>query len=76
MVWAIGYLLSHVKSVVWTILSYHRGKCNELYMLYNADVGITTGMAYAAAEQYCHTTTEETVVIIAADGREMYHDYL
>ena len=51
-------------------------KCNELYTRYNADVGITTGMAYAAAEQYCHATTGETVVIIAADGREMYHDYL
>jgi len=51
-------------------------KCNELYTLYNADVGITTGMAYAAAEQYCHKTTGETIVIIAADGREFYRDYL
>jgi len=51
-------------------------KCNELYALYNADVGITTGMAYAAAEKYCYTTTGETVVIIAADGREMYLDHL
>jgi len=51
-------------------------KCRMLNGLYKADVGITTGMAYAAAEQYCLQTENETVVVIAADGMDLYNDYL
>jgi cysteine synthase len=51
-------------------------KCRMLNVLYKADVGITTGMAYAAAEQYCSITENETVVVIAADGMELYNDCL
>jgi cysteine synthase len=51
-------------------------KCKMLNVLCKADVGITTGMAYAAAEQYCLQAENETVVVIAADGMEFYNDYL
>jgi len=51
-------------------------KFKMLNFLYKADVGITTGMAYAAAEQYCLQTKSENVVVIAADGMESYNGYL
>jgi cysteine synthase A len=51
-------------------------KFRELNTLHNLDVGLTTGMAYAAAEQFCQKMSGETVVVIAADGMEFYHDYL
>jgi len=43
---------------------------------YNIDAGLSAGMAYAAAEQYCATANNETIVIIAADGAEYYTEYL
>ena len=49
--------------------------CKELIKL-GFNVGITTGMAYSAATKYCGTKSGETVVVIAADGIEFYHDYL
>jgi cysteine synthase A len=50
-------------------------KC-ALLKLYGANVGLTTGMAYAAAEQYCTCAQNETIVIIAADGGQLYGSYL
>jgi cysteine synthase len=43
---------------------------------YNADVGITTGMAYAAALNYCENTEGETIVIISSDGGGLYGAYM
>jgi len=40
------------------------------------NAGISAGMAYAAAIQYCETVQDETIVIIAADGAEYYIEYL
>lgn len=51
-------------------------KFRELNTSYHADVGITTGMAYAAAERYCQQAENEIIVVIAPDGREMYHEYM
>ena len=51
-------------------------KFRELNTLYHADVGITTGMAYAAAQQYCRQTENEIVVVVAPDGVEMYYEYM
>lgn len=51
-------------------------KFSELNNLYSANVGITTGMAYAAAEQYCQQVEKEVIVIIAPDGMEMYNEYM
>lgn len=51
-------------------------KFRNLNKLYHADVGITTGMAYAAAEQYCQQAENEMIVVIAPDGMEMYHEYM
>jgi len=38
--------------------------------------GLSAGMVYAAAEQYCATVKNETIVLIAADGAEYYREYL
>lgn len=51
-------------------------KCRELNKIYNVDAGITTGMVYAAAEQYCETAENEVIVIVSADGMDMYNEYL
>jgi cysteine synthase A len=51
-------------------------KCRMLNNVYKVDVGLTTGMVYAAAEQFCATTHDETIVLVAADGVGFYHDYL
>jgi len=51
-------------------------KCRQLVQEYDLDVGLTTGMAYAAAEQFCQSHFDETVVIIAADGKEFYREYM
>jgi len=45
---------------------------NELKL----DAGLSAGMIYAAAEQYCMTTRNEIVVLIAADGAGYYSDLL
>jgi len=42
----------------------------------NIKAGMSAGMVYAAAEQYCATRHGETIVIIAADGAEYYLEYL
>jgi len=39
-------------------------------------VGLTTGMVYAAAERYCGEARGETIVLVASDGMEYYHEYL
>jgi cysteine synthase len=51
-------------------------KSRELNMIRGLSVGLTTGMAYTAAEQFCKKTSGETIVVIAADGMELYNDYL
>jgi len=40
------------------------------------NAGLSAGMVYAAAEQYCATAHNETIVLIAADGAEYYLEYL
>jgi cysteine synthase len=51
-------------------------KSRELNMIRGLSVGLTTGMAYTAAEQFCKKASGETIVVIAADGMEFYNDYL
>jgi cysteine synthase A len=51
-------------------------KCKLLNRSYKVDVGITTGMTYAAAEQYCTNKKNETIVVISADGGQLYGSYL
>lgn len=51
-------------------------KFRKLNCIYHADAGITTGMNYAAALKYCETAEHETIVILSADGMDMYSDYL
>lgn len=51
-------------------------KFRELNCIFQADAGITTGMNYAAALKYCKTAENETIVILSADGVDMYNDYL
>jgi cysteine synthase A len=51
-------------------------KCKLLNEIYGVDVGITTGMIYAATEKYCITAQNEIIVLLAADGVELYHEYL
>ena len=48
----------------------------ELYKNLSINAGISSGMVYAAAEQYCKTVKDETIVLIAADGAEYYTDHL
>jgi len=45
---------------------------NELKL----DVGLTTGMIYAAAESFCGDARGETIVLVAADGMEYYNEFL
>jgi len=51
-------------------------RCRQLIHEYDLNIGLTTGMAYAAAEEFCKSHFDETVVVIAADGREFYSDYM
>jgi len=51
-------------------------KCAQLNNNLKVDAGLTTGMLYAAAEQYCRIARDETIVLVEADGAEYYHDYL
>jgi len=53
-------------------LNKYRVLNNEL----NINAGLSAGMVYEAAEQYCANTQNETIVIIAADGAEYYSDHL
>lgn len=48
----------------------------ELYRSYQLAVGVTSGMAYAAALRLAEQTQDEVIVIIAPDGREAYGEYL
>jgi len=40
------------------------------------DAGLSAGMIYAAAKQYCITARNETIVLISADGANYYSDHL
>lgn len=48
----------------------------ELYQNYGMFVGITSGMAYAAALRLAERVEGETIVVIAPDGGEAYRDRL
>jgi len=50
-------------------------KYKTLHKELNIDAGLSAGMVYAAAEQYCATAQGETIVLIAADGAGYYHGY-
>jgi len=69
----------------------HAGVISSSYTIHDSDslrkyrmlnnelkinAGLSAGMVYAAAEQYCATAQNETVVLIAADGAGYYHDHL
>lgn len=51
-------------------------KCKLLNISYKVDVGLTTGMVYAAVDKYCTKTHKETIVLLAADRMESYYEYL
>jgi cysteine synthase len=51
-------------------------KCRLINNFFGVDVGLTTGMIYAAAERFCADKHNETIVLVAADGGELYRDYL
>jgi len=51
-------------------------KCRVLNNDLNINAGLSSGMIYAAAMQYCQTVRNETIVLIAADGAEYYREYL
>lgn len=48
----------------------------EIYQKFGIGVGITSGMAYAAALQIAQQTTGATIVVLCADGRRPYKQYL
>lgn len=47
----------------------------KLYEEYNLAVGITSGMAYAAALRIASIVNNMNIVVIAPDGRESYEEY-
>ena len=47
----------------------------ELYEKFGLAVGITSGMAYAAAMQIARTVTGANIVVLAPDGRKPYGKY-
>jgi cysteine synthase len=51
-------------------------KCKMLKKQYGLDVGITTGMAYAAAEIFCATNRRHIIVILSPDGAESYQEII
>jgi len=51
-------------------------KCRILNNEFKIDAGLTAGMVYAAAEQFCMTVRGETIVLVAADGVDSYRAYL
>lgn len=48
----------------------------ELYQKYGISAGITTGMACAAARRLAQTVQNAVIVVLSADGRENYGQYL
>lgn len=48
----------------------------ELYRKHGLDVGITSGLAYAAALRLAQEVSDATIVVLAPDGRETYLQYL
>ena len=51
-------------------------KCRELNQYQGLNVGITTGMAYAAAELFCRDKQGQNVVVVSPDGAEYYHELI
>lgn len=51
-------------------------RARELHESYGLFVGITSGMAYAAALRLAEKTEGETIVLIAPDGGETYRERL
>ena len=47
-----------------------------LWHKYQIDAGVSTGMAYYIAEQLAKSLSRCYIVIISADGRNAYHEYL
>lgn len=47
-----------------------------LWQRYHFDAGVTTGMAFYIAEKIAQKETNGCIVVISADGREAYGEYL
>ena len=74
-----GNIIRHAGVISGSYTIHDRDSLNKYRMLnkeFEINAGLSAGMLYAAAEQYCATTRNETIVLIAADGAEYYHDYL
>ena len=51
-------------------------KCRELSRKQRLNVGVTTGMAYVAAELFCRDKRGETVVVVSPDGAKHYNEFI
>jgi len=51
-------------------------KCRMLNHKLKINAGLSAGMIYAAAEQFCKAARNETIVLVAPDGAEYYLEYL
>jgi len=70
---------NHIDVVHSSYTIHDNDSINKFKMLNNdlkVDSGLSTGMAYAAAELFCETAINESIVIIAADGAEYYQEHL
>jgi len=72
-------VLRHADVMSGTYTIHDRDSLGKYRMLNNElgiDAGLSAGMVYAAAEQYCAAALDETIVLIAADGAGYYQEYL
>lgn len=51
-------------------------KCREINRKQGLSVGITTGMAYAAAELFCRDKRGQNIVVVSPDGAEYYNEFI
>ncbi len=67
----------HTVDEAFTVLDYESIQAAQtLWHKYQIDAGVSTGMAYYIAEQIAKTLSGCYIVIISADGKEAYREYL
>ena len=74
-----GNIIRHANVISGSYVIHDRDSIDKYRILNNTlkiNAGLSAGMVYAAAEQFCMAARDETIVLIAADGAEYYHEHL
>jgi len=74
-----GNIVRHTNVIKGFYAIHDKDSLNKYRFLHNIldiNAGLSAGMIYAAAEQFCAAARNETIVLVAADGADYYREYL